>query len=360
MQRRGGSSHTAGKVAKSAKKTKCVIPPSVPDSVMTRFTLGRNENEAKRIAGYVERECAKDNEAVTYLEEVKSETVYGTRHVCWNVRTDKSRFWVITNPTNLYSQELFPSLDYTLSFHVGLMARVHAQHKATNDSRVADRLAQAARRWEQAASVLDESQESEDVQAIGMRCRECLIVLARSVATAGMVPLGSEPPKAADFVGWSELIANAVTPGSHASEARGYLKSLARSTWQLVSWLTHCSNAVRYDGAMALSATQEVLNAFGVALVRQERKEVDRCPRCQSLRLTPVYSPMRENQEAPSQDDLTMSPGDPRVFKVDVAVRSAAHPVYAQFQFNHSLFKACRFILESRHNVRRFDYFKYY
>jgi hypothetical protein len=278
-------------------RDECVIPAPVSDAVMTRFTLGRNENESKRIAGYVEWQCAKDREAVTYLEEVKSETVYGTRHACWNVRTDKSRYWVITNPTNLYSQELFPSLDYTLSFHVGLMARVQAQHKATNDTRIADRLAQAARRWEQAAAVLDESQESEDVQAVGMRCRECLIVLARSVATPQMVPPGSESPKAADFVGWSELIANAVTPGSHASEVRGYLKSLARSTWQLVCWLTHCTNAVRYDGAIALSATQEVLNAFGMALVRQERKDLDRCPRCRSLRLTLVYVPEQGTEE---------------------------------------------------------------
>jgi hypothetical protein len=34
---------------------------------------------------------------------------------------------VVTSPTNLYSQALMPSLDYTLSFHIGLMARVAAQ-----------------------------------------------------------------------------------------------------------------------------------------------------------------------------------------------------------------------------------------
>lgn len=31
---------------------------------------------------------------------------------------------MITNPTNLYSQAFMPSLDYTLSFHIGFMARV--------------------------------------------------------------------------------------------------------------------------------------------------------------------------------------------------------------------------------------------
>jgi hypothetical protein len=34
--------------------------------------------------------------------------------------TDEGRWWVITNLTNLYSQTHFPSLDYTLSFHIEL------------------------------------------------------------------------------------------------------------------------------------------------------------------------------------------------------------------------------------------------
>ncbi len=47
----------------------------------------------------------------------------GRDHDVWDVHTDKDRWWVVTNPTNLYSQTLMPSLDYTLSFDVGLMAR---------------------------------------------------------------------------------------------------------------------------------------------------------------------------------------------------------------------------------------------
>lgn len=50
----------------------------------------------------------------------------GDPYEMWDVTTDQDRWWVITNPTNLYSQQHFPSLDYTLSFHIGLMARVVA------------------------------------------------------------------------------------------------------------------------------------------------------------------------------------------------------------------------------------------
>jgi hypothetical protein len=175
----------------------CVIPPQVKDEALNLFKFDPgNEREADRISGYVEWQCAKDGERVTYLEKIRTENVFGTDYDCWNVRTDKERYWVITNPTNLYSQELFPSLDYTLSFHIGVMARVQAQRKGASTERVGDRLATAFRRWEQAAEALDASKESEEVQAVGMRCRECLIAFVRSLADPKMVPEGQDASKA--------------------------------------------------------------------------------------------------------------------------------------------------------------------
>lgn len=274
--------------ARAAKSDgdECVIPPRATDEALNLFKFDAgNEHEADRIAKYVEWQCSKDGERVTYLEKVKTENVFGANYDCWNVRTDKERYWVITTPTNLYSQELFPSLDYTLSFHIGVMARVQSQRKGASDERVGDRLAGAFRRWEQAAEALDASAESEAIQAVGMRCRECLISFIRSVADPNIVPPGGETPKAADFIHWSELVADAVSPGSRAAEIRGYLKALARSTWQLVSWLTHAANAVRYDGTLAVDATYAVLNAYGAAILRHERPTADRCSRCSSVRI---------------------------------------------------------------------------
>src|SRR3546814_16380702 len=63
-------------------------------------------------------------EFVQHAEKIKTERVMGTDYSVWDVHTNLNRWWVITNPTNLYSQVLMPSLDYTLSFHIGLMARV--------------------------------------------------------------------------------------------------------------------------------------------------------------------------------------------------------------------------------------------
>jgi hypothetical protein len=175
------------------------------------------------------------------------------------------------------------------------MARVQAQRKGAGEERVGDRLAAAFRRWEQAAEALDASKESEEVQAVGMRCRECLIAFVRSVAEPDMVPAGEVSPKAADVIHWAELIADVVSPGSRSADIRSYLKSLARSTWQLVSWLTHAAIAVRYDGTLAVDATYAVLNAYGAAILRHERPTSDRCSRCSSVRIQIVEDPTFES-----------------------------------------------------------------
>ncbi len=270
---------------------KCVIPPRVPDEVLNQFAFKRNDKEAQQIADYVEWQSRKDNEHVTFLEKIQTEFVFGQAHDCWNVHTNKSQWWVITGPTNLYSQALFPSLDYTLSFHIGLMARVSAAHKGTEDDRLADRMAAAFRRWEQAAEALDQSTESEEVQAVGMRCREALLAFIRSASSPSMVPNGEERPQASNFIRWSELIAETVAQGRENERIRGYLKGLAKESWQLLGWLTHAANATRGDGMIALNATHATLEAFGAALLRHERQTPDRCGRCGSLKLIVLYRP---------------------------------------------------------------------
>jgi hypothetical protein len=126
---RGAAGNPKTKDSKQVLRGECIIPPRVADEVLNCFTLGRNEKEASRISEYVEWQCAKDKEKVTYLEKVLTQHTLGVRHDCWNVRTDKERYWVITNPTNLYSPEHFPSEDYTLSFHFDLMLRMESMRK---------------------------------------------------------------------------------------------------------------------------------------------------------------------------------------------------------------------------------------
>src|SRR5205823_1508728 len=99
---------------------------------------------------------------------------------------------------------------YTISFHVGVMARVMSRHDSGVEPMEELLLRAAWRKWQQAGEALDEAEEAEDFQSVGMRCREALIAMAKTLARPEMVPAGTEAPKRADVVAWSELIADHV------------------------------------------------------------------------------------------------------------------------------------------------------
>ncbi len=130
------------------------------------------------------------DEEVVRLEKVASETALGQRYDVWDVHTSKHRWWVVTNPTNLYSQTELPSMDHALSFHLGLRLRiVERQRKDPPGEEERARLAGAWRRFGQAVDGLNAADEAEEFQAVGMRCRECLLAFVRDVAHEYPVPL---------------------------------------------------------------------------------------------------------------------------------------------------------------------------
>jgi hypothetical protein len=106
-----------------------------------------------------------------------------------------------------------------------------------------------------------------------------------------MLQPGEESPKRADFIHWSEIIARTIAHGSSAEEIRGYLRTLAKATWQLVNWLTHAKNAVRADAQVALESTAHTLATFGTTLLRHERGVPERCPSCLSYQVTLDFRP---------------------------------------------------------------------
>lgn len=276
-------------------KGDCTIPAHMPLSVANGFAFGRNEAEAEEIRSFVFHRT--DGEAVTHLEKLATEAIHDRQIEGWNVWTNKEKYWVVTNPTNLYAQRLFPSLDYTITFHIGLATRIGAREARTAPDPQKERLTIAARKWEQASEAFGHASEAEEFQVVGMRCRECLVSLARAIASPAMVPVGVEAPKAADFVNWSELIANHLAKGPSSDYVRGYLKGLAKPCWQLVSWLTHTSSAMRLDAQLALDATQSVLSAYAMALFRFESNAPERCPKCSSYRMSTIYEPVADSDQ---------------------------------------------------------------
>ena len=264
------------------------IPPPPAKHILGSFTLA-NPTSKRAVSDYVETQAR--SEKVSHAEKVKSEHILGRDHDCWDVHTNKDRYWVITSPSNLYSQHYFPSLDFTLSFHVGVTARILARSRGAPDDAQKARLMPAWRRWEQAAETLDMAQEAEDFQAVGVKCRECLIQFIRSLAKPGMVPPGEAAPQRGNFLSWSELIANAVAGGPSAERIRGHLKAIAKSAWELAAWLTHANAGTRQDAVFVLDATHTVLAAFGSAVIRHESGSPERCPNCGSYKLDVGYNP---------------------------------------------------------------------
>jgi hypothetical protein len=250
------------------------------------------EHERRAIVQYWESQSL-PGEEVEHAEKVHTEALRGgQRFDVWDVHATDGRWWVITNPTNLYLQEQFPSMDYALSFHMGLGQRVLFSEKRTHETdEQRDRVSTSFRRLEQADDALTKADEAEEFQAVGLRCRECLLAFIRETAAEDMVPEGDDAPKRGDFVQWTALLAGAIAGGTSNKRLRGYLKSVAKSTWELVGWLTHAENATRLDGEMAVEATGHLLTVYSYALVRYERGEPERCPVCSSYRLTSDYRP---------------------------------------------------------------------
>ena len=118
------------------------------------------EHEKRQIREYVEGEARGEN--VTYLEKIATERLFGLKLDAWDVWTDKDRYWVITNPTNLYSQSEYQSLDYTMSFHIGVTHRVMARSRPQVSEEERDRLASVWRQYGQLADAIDHADESEE------------------------------------------------------------------------------------------------------------------------------------------------------------------------------------------------------
>lgn len=268
----------------------------VPALALPNLLFKRDRQAEREIRDYVEWQAR--GETVVHAERVTTEFVLGRRLDAWDVYTDKRRWWVITSPTNLYSQELFPSLDYTLSFHVGVTARMMSEPDPGVPVLEQVLMASAWRRWEQATEALDEAEEAEDFQAVGMRCRECFVAMVKEVATPEMVPAGETAPQRSNFIAWCELIANHVARGDSAQYVRGYLKAISRSAWQLVGWLTHASGATQADAVLTVEVTQHVLGTFGTALFRHSRGIPDQCLRCGSYKMG-LWSPNDDVEAVP-------------------------------------------------------------
>jgi hypothetical protein len=247
--------------------------------------LKATEQEREHVLEYMSAQALE--ETVQFAQKVYSEQVHAVLHDIWDVHTDRTRWWVITNPTNLYLQDQFPNMDLALTFHVGLCLRIPRSEQQSLTELPIEPLTACWRILEEASEALCHAEEVEDFQAVGMRSRESLLTFVHVAQDLIQPPDGQARPKRSDFRAWSAMIANAILSGATHKERRGLLKSSADSAWEFTNWLTHAKAAHFHDAEAAISATELTISLFTTALIRYVRGVPDRCPSCGSQRLFP-------------------------------------------------------------------------
>lgn len=241
-------------------------------------------NVRDEVRAYIESELGARK--IRHVERVAIEHVAGQRIEIWDVHvTERDRWWVLTNPMNLYSQKDLKSRDVALTFHIGLALRVMARTQPPIEPAAQEIFKSVWRRWQQAADALVSAEEAEQFQAVGTHLRECLVSLSHEIADDLYEDLHGEMvgdrPKASDFVAWAELLVHAVTPGQTNHRLRRYLLALVDPTWSYVQHLIHSKNSVRIDGQIALEAASHLISMLTAAVIRSIA-QTSRCKRCES------------------------------------------------------------------------------
>jgi hypothetical protein len=265
----------------------------IPASELSAYYVDSDPHREQDIARYVEIEAP--DEQVQHVEMIKHEIILGDRYEIWDITTDKNRWWVITNLTNLYSQKHFPSLDYTLSFHVGLMMRLRSRPRGA-DADEPSPFDEVFRRQEQAKNQYEASVEAVDYQAVGMQLRECLISLIAAVRRRVEVEIdaNSVRPQDANVKEWSELLLDRLCGGSSNQRLGKYLKNTAAHTWELVNWLTHDRDANETAASIAIHACDTMVGHLLQLVLHDRTDQTKECPLCKSRNVRTHFDHMIE------------------------------------------------------------------
>lgn len=247
--------------------------------------LPATDEEIEQVRSYMEWQAP--DLKVEFLQKVYSEHVMQHRHDVWDVHTNVDRWWVITNPTNLYSQEQFPNMDLAVTFHVGLMVRIPRSDRQKVSDIPIEPFAECARYLDEATTAVSHAEEVADYQAIGVRCREAL--LAFSNVAQIMLPWQSPEPKPqkANFKAWIDHICKVALAGEAQKDRRRLFRTLLTAAWDFANWLTHTKSSKWHDAEAAAETTGHAVSLAISAVIQHVRGVPPACPACGSHRLSP-------------------------------------------------------------------------
>jgi len=193
----------------------------------------------KQVEEYVERQC-KGNAKVINSKPEHTYNELGFNVTIWNVKTDNDGSWWVAQgdlPMNLYPQDkpYYFSTDEVFSFHLGIMLRL-IEDEVENPDDYIDYITNGVeinltlrRKLSLASKKLSEAVEIEDIQSIGVICRETLIELINYIYNSDS--FDGEEFKKSDVKNRGELIINKYLAGSKNIELRKYIRSLLNFVW---------------------------------------------------------------------------------------------------------------------------------
>src|SRR5437870_800595 len=186
--------------------------------------LPATEAEIEHVKQYMHSQAP--DLTVQFVQKVYSENVLHVRHDVWDVHTNVDRWWVITEPMNLYPQTQFPNMDLALTFHIGLCLRIPRSERQKLSALPIEPFAESYRYTQEASDALAQAQEVADYQSIGVRCREALIAFVNAAQT--VIPWTSyeNPPKKADVKSWTDHICSVALSGQSHEHRRHLFKAL--------------------------------------------------------------------------------------------------------------------------------------
>lgn len=124
------------------------------------------EHEERSIRDFVNSQSPKDDQA-ELVQKIASQRVLGRVHDIYDVHTKSTRWWVITDPTNLYRQTDFPKAEQALIYHLGLSIYIAEKNRARSGEDKEQYISPAWRRFRQAVDAMNAASESEDFQSVG-------------------------------------------------------------------------------------------------------------------------------------------------------------------------------------------------
>lgn len=245
----------------------------------------------KQITSYLK---ANDVENIKYMQVENTFTDLGVEIHVWNVKSNDSSWWVVEGegtPMNLYTQDSFYfSADEAYSFHMGITQRLQGRSQKEFKHIIQelpldiDLIKSISRRLNRAAQALNNVVGAEDIQSIGLTCRESLIELGNTLCKDNPNLLNDNNLKASDFKGIASAVVAIYAPGKSNSNLRKYCRKMAEMAWEYTSQIVHSPNKNVPDAKICLLFVCSVVSIFQNLFFKYLGFDGEyKCPECKSL-----------------------------------------------------------------------------